>query len=168
MAYKSWDKRSGKCDLDRVGFIPEVGGSRLAAPGVRVSSEVPASGGSVSTMGTSVDLVAEAKDTIAMVERKRVTSGVGDPELELLVRRSSIATGVLDLAAAESPRKSIADLSEDVVGLDLVGSPGLSTAVAASLNASDGSGDDSKEGRSELHVESAAVRLGGRDRKSVV
>ena len=76
-------------------------------------------------MGAPVDLIAEAKDTIAMVERKRVPCRVGDPELELLVRCSSIATGVLDLFAAESSGKSVADLPEDVVGLDLVGSVDL-------------------------------------------
>jgi hypothetical protein len=79
----------------------------------------------VTALPTAVDLVAETQDALVVASATTASAFVLDPELELFVGASGVATRVLDLSSVEVSRYVVADTVQVVVGLHLVRSPGV-------------------------------------------
>jgi hypothetical protein len=128
-----------------------------AASAVGVRPVVERANVTVTSLSTAVDLVAETQDALVVASATTAGAFVLDPELELFVGASSIATRVLDLSSVEVSRYVVANTVQVVVGLHLVRSPGVAWLVAGSLYGDDGWGKNDEKCR-ELHVE---VEAGG-------
>lgn len=116
------------------------------------SPEVPTSSRGIAAVLAAIDLVAETQDTITVAKRQSVAGRVGDPKLQFLVGSPSISTLVLDLSTTKTSRCAVANIVQDVVRLHLIWSPGLASAVAASLSGGNDRRKGNKKGR-RLHNE---------------
>jgi hypothetical protein len=123
-----------------------------AASAVGVRPVVERANVTVTALPTAVDLVAETQDALVVASATTASAFVLDPELELFVGASGVATRVLDLSSVEVSRYVVADTVQVVVGLHLVRSPGVAWLVAGSLYGDDGRGKNGEK-RRELHVE---------------